>query len=360
MKRYFSYILFVLACIGGSAAQADLIPLAPPPGQRYSVTGSSSALVLASTGTFNNLNISSPTTGTIFLNCSAKTLGSGASLRNVTTCTTPGTSSKEIIIFISSSNAGIYAMLDLFKNEVDVTADNGLFVAPTKAGSGVFGLSDFSGASYWELLSDPVNGLLFQDFNTTNNVLTIANGAPNNSLAMDASGNSSFVSSVTASAFFGDGSHLTGLAVARSTGSFSADLSASAAITSAAGYGQCVQNSTVSFINDGINPTIVGVYGTLSETGSSPYIGWNFLVDSGYVDGLTTLKGAGGTNVYSGTGIDIFAGPEYVIPAGTLGAGSHTFCLQLFGGTGNTVQTGCHFGAASTTCKTKFGAHQLH
>ncbi len=161
-------------------------------------------------------------------------------------------------------------------------------------------------------------------------------------------------SSVTASSFWGDGSHLTGT-VPVSISSYTADLSSIASFTSDALFTKCIATVTVTL--DGINPVIVSYAGGIYENGSGGVAAWNFLMDSAFVDGLTGTKGVMAQNSYTTSGLDQNGSAEYQIPVSVATAGSHTFCVQLWGGAGNTVQAGCH---VSSICQAKFGVRQLH
>ena len=93
---------------------------------------------------------------------------------------------------------------------ISIFDDYGVIIGANNPGfDGVLGLSDAAGDSGFSLHAEPGFGFTINDDNTGTSIFEIENGSQEGSLAIRASGEVQAISSMTASAFFGDGSHLT-------------------------------------------------------------------------------------------------------------------------------------------------------
>ncbi len=144
--------------------------------------------------------------------------------------------------------------------------------------------------------------------------------------------------SATASGFFGDGSALTGLPVAQTTITYNLG----GATTETTNFKVCYGTGTLTF--GGTAPVAVFYSGDITNSGAAgTYCIINFLLDGAFISPASSLVGMGKSNnaAAGGSGnaatLRLFPNP---------GAGSHSYCISLISpfGTTCTFSTGGTYG----------------
>lgn len=179
--------------------------------------------------------------------------------------------------------------------------------------------------SYWDLRFSDVTA----DRLTLEAGGNIGIGTTDPAQLLDVRGNIVGNSSVTASAFFGDGSHLTGIAVTFSSSRTAVNFCPGNGCTASADSGVCVVGSTLTVTTNG-SPVMVYLAGIGAVVQNTSWVNAKFLVDGRWPAGL-------GSGMYLSKVADY--GLEGVNYGGNLGfthfepglsAGEHTFCLVIY------------------------------
>ena len=114
-----------------------------------------------------------------------------------------------------------------------------------------------------------------------------------------------------------------------------------------------VATDTLTITVNGLNLVEACYSGNLTPNGAGNHVGWNFLVDSTFILGLSKTQGALSGFMSSGSESQNASGC-FPIPPGTLTGGSHKF------GFISMCNSVCTYGGSATTSTAYFWVKEVH